>query len=193
MGKRRIEYCFLREDLLRRGKEALSQLIPALLGEDEELSLSLEEEGSSLIVLVEDPSLRGEGELRIYVSAEREPGDTILIPEGEERTLPERLCASLLSSLRMKVILFSDRSESSRKPSLSFDIRPIYSSFGKEREELRRRFLSFLSEYLSALRGRSLALPVLLLGHGEEEALRLAEEDVRDYLAPFAEVVRREG
>lgn len=191
MGTRRIEYRFLREDLLGPGKEALSNALPSLLEEDETLSLALEEAGSSLIVRVEDPSLRGDGELLIYVSSMREPGDTILISEGQEKELPSRLRASLLSSMRMKVILLSKESESARKSSLSFDIRPIYSSFGKEREELRRKFLSFLSEYLSSLRGRSIALRVLLLSHGDEEALRLAFESIRDYLAPFAEVVRR--
>ena len=191
MGTRRIEYRFLREDLLGPGKEALSNTLSSLLEEDETISLALEEAGSSLIVRVEDPSLRGDGELLIYVSSMREPGDTILISEGQEKELPSRLRASLLSSMRMKVILLSEEGETLRKPSLSFDIRPIYSSQGREREELRRKFLSFLSEYLSALRGRSLALRVLLLSRGDEEALRLAFESIRDYLAPFAEVVRR--
>lgn len=191
MGTRRIEYRFLREDLLEAGREALSQTLSSLLEEDEGLSLRIEEDGPSLAVRAEDPSLRGDGELLIYVSSMREPGDTILIPEGEEKELPSRLRASLLSSMRMKVILLSKESESARKSSLSFDIRPIYSSFGKEREELRRKFLSFLSEYLSSLRGRSIALRVLLLSQGDEEALRLAFESIRDYLAPFAEVVRR--
>ena len=191
MGTRRIEYRFLREDLLEAGREALSQILSSLLEEDEGLSLRIEEDGPSLAVRAEDPSLRGDGELLIYVSSMREPGDTILIPEGEEKELPSRLRASLLSSMRMKVILLSKESESARKSSLSFDIRPIYSSFGKEREELRRKFLSFLSEYLSSLRGRSIALRVLLLSHRDEKALRLAFESIRDYLAPFAEVVRR--